>query len=324
MSTNSTPDYGELGPVTYVQTLVREGWRTWDRFWFTPRDPVVLGLIRILAGLMMVYTHAVWSLRLDAFLGEQPWIELAPLQQTYSGWWASFWPWVPTTAIWPVHMASLLVLVLFTVGLWTRVTSVLALVVVVSYANRLFFATFGLDQINAMLACYLAVSPSGDALSVDQWLRGRRNDTDRWTAAPSIGANLGVRLIQVHMCIVYMYAGLAKLEGLSWWEGYAMWQAFANYEYQTLDVTWLAPHDWVWNSMTHAVIVWEVSFCSLVWFPLLRPLVLGMAVLTHLGIGLCLGMWTFGLVMLIGCSAFLSATLVRRTLGLPRPAAAGC
>ncbi len=319
MSQPSPRDYGELGPIEYVQTLASEGWRAWDRFWFTPRDPVVLGLIRILAGLMLIYTHAVWGLRLEEFLGPRPWMELGILQQTYGGWWASFWPWVPASAVWPVHIACLVVLVLFTLGVFSRVTSVLAFVITVSYANRLFFATFGLDQINAMLACYLAISPCGAALSVDRWWRGRATGGNRWTAPPGIGANIGLRLIQVHMCVVYLYAGLAKLEGLSWWEGYAMWQAFANYEYQTFDLTWLAPHDWVWNSMTHAVVAWEISFCALVWFPLLRPLVLTLAVLTHVGIGLCLGMWTFGLIMLVGCSSFLSATLVRRLLRLPRP-----
>jgi hypothetical protein len=324
MNDVSPRDYGELGPVSYLQTLADESARTWDRFWFTPRDPVVLGLIRILTGLMLLYTHVVWGLRLEAFLGASPWIQLERLQATYSGWWASFWPWVPAAAAPAVHAAALVVLALFTLGVWTRVTSILAVVVTVSYANRLFFATFGLDQINAMLAFYLAIGPSGNALSVDQWRRGRAAGGDVCTAAPSIGANISLRLIQVHMCVVYLYAGLAKLEGLSWWEGYAMWQAFANSEYQTFDLTWLAAHDWVWNLMTHSVVAWEISFCALVWFPLLRPLVLGMAVLTHAGIGMCLGMWTFGLIMLVGCCAFLSPTLVRRVLRLPRPLRERC
>lgn len=318
MSQDRPQDYGELSLVGYVQTLVAEASRTWDWFWFTPRDPVVLGLLRVLAGLMLVYTHAVWGLKLETFLGPQPFIEFDALRDVYDGSWATFWPFVPAAAVAPVHYACLVVLVLFTVGLWTRVTSILAAVITISYANRLFFATFGLDQINAMLAFYLALSPSGDALSIDQYRRGRRTGSEPWAAAPSIGANIGIRLIQFHMCVIYLFAGLAKLEGLSWWDGYAMWQAFANYEYQTLDLTWLAAHDYVWNFITHATIVWEVSYCSLIWFPLLRPLVIGMAIVTHVGIGMCLGMWTFGLIMLVGNGAFLSATLVRRMLHLPR------
>ena len=44
MSQDRPRDYGELGPVAYVQTLADESVQTWDRFWFTPRDPIVLGL----------------------------------------------------------------------------------------------------------------------------------------------------------------------------------------------------------------------------------------------------------------------------------------
>jgi hypothetical protein len=317
-------DYAELGVGEYFSTLAEKSSGLWDRFWFTPRDPVVLGLVRILSGLMLLYTHAVWGLRLEVFLGRHPILEPQTMLAEYPGAWASFWWHVAPEWAAPVHWLSLAILALFTVGLFTRVTAVLAWLVTVSYANRLFFATFGLDQINVFLAFYLAISPCGAALSLDRWRKARRCGLeDRWTAAPSIGANVAIRLIQIHMCIVYLFAGLAKLEGESWWSGYAMWQAFANYEYQTLDMTWLAPHVYVWNFMTHFTVAWEISFCGLIWFPLLRPIVLFFAVLLHLGIGLCLGMWTFGLVMLIGCSAFLSPVLVRRMLLLRRvPAAA--
>ena len=42
----------------------------WNRFWFTAVDPIVLSLVRILTGAMLFYTHAVWSLGLEAFFGE--------------------------------------------------------------------------------------------------------------------------------------------------------------------------------------------------------------------------------------------------------------
>jgi hypothetical protein len=51
---------------------------------------------------------------------------------------------------------------------------------------------------------------------------------------------------------------------------------------------------------------------------------LAMAIPLHLGIGICLGMMTFGLVMLIGCLAFVPSTLVRAAVDAmifrkPRP-----
>ena len=93
----------------------------------------------------------------------------------------SFWWWVPERLdLGRPRRSRWSSWLLFTVGLWTRVTSVLALVVAISYAHRVPAATFGLDQINVMLTLYLTIGGSGQALSVDRWLAARR----RGAAAP--------------------------------------------------------------------------------------------------------------------------------------------
>jgi hypothetical protein len=94
-----------------------------------------------------------------------------------------------------------------------------------------------------------------------------------------------------------------------------MWLALANYEYQSMDMTWLGQWPWVINGLTHVVVVWEVTYCALVWPRLTRPLVLALAIPLHGGIALCLGMITFGWAMLIGNLAFVSPSLVRHILG---------
>jgi hypothetical protein len=308
----------------YAATVARTVATDWNTFWYSPADPAPLGLIRILAGLMLVYTHAVWGLGLADFFGSTSWLSLSLVRTLEAGQYSlSFWFWLPAQWMWPAHIASLVILALFTIGLWTRVTSVLALVVALSYMNRVPAALFGLDQINVMLALYLAIGPSGQALSLDRWL------AKRWLgpgapAAPSASANLALRLIQVHMCVIYLFAGVSKLQGPSWWTGEAMWRAFASLEYQSLDMTWLAWHPWMVNFMTHITVVWEISFCVLIWKKLWRPMMLAGAVVLHVGIGACLGMWTFGLVMLIGCAAFLPAEAVHNlwnTLASRRTAA---
>lgn len=316
------PETPSLSPRTYGAELCSTTCRLWDTFWFTSRDPVVLGLIRILTGLMLVYTHLVWGLDLDTFLGPNSILDPNLVRAEQWTTWPSFWWYVPAEWVSAVHWGCLAVFVLFTAGVLTRLTSILALVIAVSYANRLFFATFGLDQINCMLAFYLAIGPSGDALSFDQWRRGRfttgtASQTSRFAGPPSIGANIATRLIQLHMCVIYFYAGASKLNGNAWWDGSAMWLAFASYEYQTVDMTWTAWHPAVYNILTHVTVVWELSFCVLVWFRLLRPLVLALAIPLHIGIGLCLGMWTFGLIMLVGCLSFVSPWVVRAISGQP-------
>ena len=299
----------------YVFDLARSFADGWNAFWFTPADPSLLGLLRILTGLMLLYTHAVWGLVLGDFFGPAGWLSpqlvhaLQQDQYSYSFSSRSGGS-SPTGGIWPAYVVSMAILAMFTVGLWTRLTSVLSLVVVISFAHRAPEAMFGLDQINAMLTLYLAIGPSGRALSIDRLARRADGPGSPPPPAPSVGANLALRLINVHMCVIYLFAGLSKLQGEAWWTGEAMWQALANLEYQTADMTWLAWHPWLLNLLTHVCVIWEVSFCVLIWRPRLRPLMLAGAVVLHAGIGSCLGMWTFALIMLVGCASFLPRSFV--------------
>jgi hypothetical protein len=161
-----------------------------------------------------------------------------------------------------------------------------------------------------MLALYLAVGPSGDAYSLDRW-RASRRAGQALPVRHSWTANLAIRLIQLHMCIVYFFAAVAKLVGMAWWDGTALWMAFGNLEYQSMDMTWLAGWPLLINVMTHVTVAWELTYWALVWPRLSRPIVIALAVPLHMGIAICLGMITFGLAMLIGNLAFVPPWLVR-------------
>ncbi len=304
-------------PITAVRDWGADVLAAWNRFWFQAIDPATLGLIRILAGAMLFYTHLVWSLDLTAFIGPNSWLPASSVQllqeNTYA--WSYLW-WIEDSPalLWTAHIAALVVFAMLTVGLFTRVMSILALIATLAYIERLPGSLFGLDQVNSMLALYLAIGPSGDAYSLDRWLRARGTQAMlpvrfSWTA------NLSIRLIQIHMCVIYLFAGMAKLTGAGWWDGTALWMAFGNMEYQSMDMTWLASYPILINVMTHVTVAWELSYCALVWPRLTRPIVILLAIPLHMGIAICLGMVTFGLAMLIGNLAFVSPALLRAILG---------
>jgi hypothetical protein len=310
----------------YLRELRQATVDGWNRFWFTPADAATLGLIRLLAGAMLLYTHLVWTVDLEGFFGTYARLPADFAHQAHESAFAwSYLYWISSPAsLWSVHVAALVVLAMLMAGLFTRVTSILAFLITISYIHRAPFALFGLDNINAMLAMYLMIGPSGAAYSLDRLLgigtgsgdRGTRSKDAPLPASRSsiptyTSANLAIRLIQVHMCIIYLFAGFGKLQGETWWNGMAMWGAFANYEYQTLDMTWLAAHPLVINFLTHLTIAWECSYIVLIWPRLTRPLMLALAVPLHLGIAVCMGMITFGLVMLIANLAFVSPALIR-------------
>ena len=275
---------------------------SWNHFWFVPRRAETLALMRIFVGAMLFYTHLVWTFELDTFFGHESIIP-ANYRHMFSiggGFVWSHFDWSTSSIwVWGSHLFALGTFLMFTFGLFTRVTSIFSFLLVVSYANRATGALFGLDQINAFLTLYLAISHCGARYSIDQWL-------GQGSGVSSVANNIATRLIQVHMCIVYLFAGTGKLAGATWWNGEAIWGTFASYEYQTLDMTWIAGSLWIVNLLTYATVAWEISYPFLVWPRLTRPLVLIAALITHLGIGIIMGMMTFGLIMLCGNLAFVS------------------
>ena len=299
-----------------ILELVQEASSGWNRFWFTPQAPHTLSLIRILVGLMLFYTHLVWALDLNSFLGSDSWVSRpawdAVNVDAYV--WSYLWLVESPTVLWMLHVAALGVFALLTVGYRSRLMAVLAWFISVNYCHRLTGALFGLDQINVMLVMYLMLGENGAAYSVD-WLRQmRRNESpcDPVEPTAAVGTNIAIRLIQIHLCLVYFFGGIAKMHGTAWWDGSATWMAVANYEYQSLDMTWLAHYPLLTAFLTHVTMLWEAYYCFLVWPRVTRPVVLFVAVCVHIGIAVSLGMATFGLVMLIANVAFISPCVVRR------------
>ena len=288
----------------------------WDQFWFEPADSATLGLLRWFSGGMLLYTHLVWGLALQPFFGPDGWQDHLlvghALRDTLA---PSFWWSIPPSLLGVTHAACLLILLLYWVGLFHRVTPWLAFAITVSYINRVPLANFGLDQINSLLVAYVAVGslglPSRDArLTADRaWFRWRQQSARGGTASlpdpqPHVSVRLALRLVQIHLCVIYFGAGLSKLKGLSWWTGDAVWLAIANREYQSQDLTWLAWTPWLINLVSVGTVAWEMTFWLLIWHPRLRWPVLLVGLGMHTGIGLFLGMWTFGLVMEMGYLAF--------------------
>jgi hypothetical protein len=218
-----------------------------------------------------------------------------------------------------VHITILVILMLFTLGVGTRVTSVLAWLGVISYTQRAPTTLFGMDTMMNILMIYLMIGPSGSAFSVDRliaryWASWRAWRTNRpgpvnLKPAPSVSANLAIRLLQIHLCIIYLSAGLSKLKGNAWWQGTAIWGTLANYEFSPMHwpfflgfLRFLAQNRFIWEIlMTGGVIftlMMEIGFPFLVWIRRLRWVMLGMAATLHTGIAVLMGLNTFSLFML--------------------------
>lgn len=317
--------------TVYPKQLATSWLDGWNEFWFTPKLPHTLCMIRILVGAMMLYSHLVLAANLTDFLGDDAWVSNEMSRQLHDGsfglsdWGRSYLWWISSpTVLWTHHSITLAVTAMFMLGCLTRLTGPAACFLQLMYIHRLTGALFGLDQIVTYTTMYLMFSPCGSRYSVDSWLRSKwsakRKTSSFWrwmlpSPGPSVSANIATRLLQLHLCVIYLFGGLAKARGESWWDGTAVWFAVANYEYQSADMTWLANYPIIISFLSNLTLFWEIFFCALIWPKATRPFVLFMVVAVHGGIGLFLGMITFGLMMIFANGVFLHPEFIARITG---------
>ncbi len=306
--------------ASYFRDLGRSAWNAWDRFFFTPADPTPLALIRIFSGALLVWNLGVLSIDLKDYLGNDGWIgseAVIEYMAEHQPWAWSLWLWIPESLIIPLWTACIVVAVLLTIGYKSRLTAVLSWMIAVSTVRRMPVALFGFDQILSTWLFYLALSgASGQALSLDRFLhlgrlKGKRGAQDCQHPPSSVAANIGLRLIQLHLVVIYASAGLSKLQGPEWWDGRAMEMIMLTPEFRRFDLVWLAAYPTCLNLATHTGLLIELSYPVLIWVRKLRPLVLVAALLLHVGIDVLLGLTEFGIAMIAANLAFVPGAVFR-------------
>lgn len=325
----------------------------WNQFWFTPRSPETLAVIRICCGAMMVYIHCIWLSLLTDFMGASAWIDGPTIRELHRQDWG--WSWlygVESPLLLICHQLIAIVASLcMALGLATRLSIALAWWMTLMVCHRMTGALFGLDQVVMMLSMYLMWSRCGSVWSMDARIAKRFFPTEsrvfsgasRMSAVSGVGLRseprqllnerslvnrlrrwmwpdageaesncVATRLIQIHLCVIYLFGGLSKMRGEMWWDGSAIWFSIVNYEYQSLNLTWLGHFPFIIGLMTATTIFWETYYCALIWPKMTRPLTLSLAFLVHGGIGAALGMWTFGTMMIVANLAFVSPHFFRQ------------
>ena len=309
-------------------------------FFFRPSSAHTLAVIRIATGGMIAYIHLIWMLNLESFMGPFALINNSTWKALHHGPVPDYkWTYLALTEsmsiIWCHELVACVAGLCLALGFMTRTFSILAWFTTLMTAHRMTGMLFGLDQVTIMLAMYLCIARSGSLWSLDSWLYRRFQNSysqHAWlrhcsgilangceSTIPECWSNtFATRLIQLHLCVIYLFGGLGKLRGEMWWDGSAMWFSIASYEYQSLDMTWTGHFSILSSMATHFTLFWEFSYCALVWPRWTRGLMLSFALLVHGGIALFLGMITFGLMMIVANAAFVSPACVKRWLGLGR------
>jgi len=270
---------------------------------FRPVSARPLAALRMGLSLLLLL-HLVWLsndlLSLHGSRGIIPW-ELTDLLRD---------PWVPglptlAKAFVPVGMsAHTAIIVLLScyagsllslaLGFHARISAFVAWGLHLSVMTSGFASFYGVDQISNTFLFYLVLFPSGRAWAFDS----RREETI------PVGC---LRVMQFHLCVIYLAAGLEKAMGIQWWNGEAIWQAVTQPVFSTFDLTWLARYSWIPMLAGWGTLVVEIGYVCFIWPRRTRKAWAVATVGLHLGLGMLMGLVFFSSVMiLLTCSLFLT------------------
>ncbi|HEY2146367.1 MAG TPA: hypothetical protein VGH32_00425, partial [Pirellulales bacterium] len=296
----------------------------WNRAWFTPSDPFTLCVIRVFTGFVALGLYLSYIPDLEQLFGPNGLLsESGMLRLRGSVPIFSIFDYAHSTrSLWFLFWIGAAAIGLFLVGAFTRVTAVLALIAVLSLIHRGPVLARPVDDVLVVVMFCLCLGPSGAALSLDSWWNRRHSrPLDHSASLPqkSWAATVAVRLLQVHISLIYFLMVLAKLRTRSpvWWSGTAVWGLIAKPESRLFDLTFLSDHIYVLNAWTLAIVGFELCFALLIWVRIARPLLLGLAVPIWIGIALLTGMTSWAIMMLIANLAFVSPAALRARLSRP-------
>jgi hypothetical protein len=352
MKTTPIDPAGAAGHTGGPSHPLQDVWRAWERWWFAPGNPTTLGFMRICAGLIVLYVQFGYALGLQNYVGKSAWVssevetyirKLIPVYTPSFGWdeqnteldrgqfiFSAYYHVEDPFWMGVIHAGVMLVTLLFTLGLATRVTSVMTWIGHAMYLHRAQTTLFGMDTMTNMGLIYLMIGPSGAALSLDRWLQVRR---DRKRFGPSYvppplllsSATFATRLVQINFCYLYLMSAMSKLLGASWWNATAPSAVWLNYSFAPFNVgvyaqlmVFMSKHRWLWEILATGGVIFtlwtEMGLPFLIWNQKLRWFMICCSVLLHTAIGLTMGLVTFSLMVMVLLLAFVPPEVVEQVL----------
>src|SRR5437868_498563 len=162
-----------------LSDLAEDFGERWNRFWFTPADPLPAAVLRIVVGLL-VAAHFIdmgrgltlWYAN-DGALSPATVRQLLELTGGKPSYHVSYLNYFPASAALIVmHAIAVIVSISFALGFLTRITGLLTLAAVLAYVHRVPQVAGHIEPVLSFLLLYLCIAPSGACFSLDRRLFG--------------------------------------------------------------------------------------------------------------------------------------------------------
>jgi len=268
-------------------------------FWLRPAAPDALAFLRIVVAVIALFQLAqLWPHLLELY-GNSGFVQWVVLEAGSQGWEPSLarlalvlhrYGVGAATTVYGVFGVYGLALAGLLVGWRTRLCALIAWAAHVLTSNSGYLSLYGVDTMLHVLLVYLCAFPCHGSWSLDA-------RAGRVAHTPALW-RIGMRTLQLHLCLIYLNTGLGKAMGEQWWTGEAMWRALMQPQFSAFDFSWLAQVPLLPKVAGWGVLLVELGYAVAIWVPpLRRPWLLATAAL-HLGIGVCMRLWLFSLTMI--------------------------
>ncbi len=253
----------------------------WNAFFFAPQSPTPIALFRIVYGLLVIATLALLHPDWLNWYGTHAWMSLSTMHQLEPGTRLNLFAVIPQSDTWIegffwVFLGSA---VLLTIGLLTRLNSMLVFLCLTSIHQRNVYILHGGDTFLRVAGFFLIFAPAGAALSVDRRIRIWRGKEGVNIQPRSPWAQ---RMIQFELSLVYFATFCAKVKGAPWLQGTAMYYIYHLEEFKRFPVPSWFLHPTMLKLEGWFGLVLEFSLGVLIWVKELRYILLALGVLFHL------------------------------------------
>jgi len=280
--------------------------RDWDRFFFEPRTARVLGLYRIVIGLLTLYSFLLFAKDAGTFFSNEGVLRLETLEKVNAREWHSLLRWVRSPLGVNLLLGALFVAaVSFTVGFRTRLSAIALFILVASFHERNNLVLNSGDTVLRTMLFLFMFAPAGSALSFDR-LR-QRVGLPEGTALPPVRVlPWAQRMMQLQVALIYVTTAYAKTRGDLYHTGAAMYYISGLIDFNVRGVETLMNYPVLYSALTFGMLFFEIAIPFLIWFRATRPYAVAMGILLHLWIMACMILPVFGILMIATYLCFFS------------------
>lgn len=108
-----------------------------------------------------------------------------------------------------------------------------------------------------------------------------------------------IRFVQIHLCLVYFFAGFGKTLGMDWFDGNAVWFVINRFSPEFIGIAnVLAEYPMIYKVLSFAVLI-ELLYPFLIFVPKIRNWMLGVILLLHVCIAVLMKFYMFGAIMIV-------------------------